>query len=641
MKSLSTSFTLGKASTGDANIEHNNREYLADNIDINRVIDNVIYVRQNIREVYNELFGEALAKYNANQKQPCRRIHDYYKHISEGRREEPYYEIVVQFGDTHNTGIGSENGELAKKMLDEYVRGFKARNPNLKIFFASMHLDEASPHLHIDFIPFYTKGRKNGLSKGVSMKAALDEMGFVSRGHKQNRLVAWENSEREIMEQILQKHGLGREVKNDNSVHESVPEYKESQDAKKLCELYQQNILYEEVTPENIRKLLQENYALEDEKKKLVDEKNSPWKSFFYSDSAKQSFVQAKLNELNIPFRETENGFEAQEIFAEQIRKLEKEFAPTKTSHRDALRETVDEIIMKSKNYDEVLQRLRDSGYEVKVGKYITIKFKTDSQFIRLKSLGEEYSEQAIRNRLTKKQMFETDTDKNIESAVEDSPAYMVQKTIRHYTTIFAQWSLPVRKIKKTKPFSWENCEELNRLAELNKKINEGMTLESLRNEFTTLEKSVADKESQLAELKEEVVYFRDLHKRGERCFKYHSQNETDLEYLAKHNITATNYHRILELIPESKSEIAELERLLPAERERLKDTVDTLGTLENVMGSTFVQSLVDEQKHRLQTVFVPNGIKDADGRNASEVENATLKFIEAGVYDNAVGKKR
>jgi hypothetical protein len=322
----------------------------------------------------------------------------------------------------------------------------------------------------------------------------------------------------------------------------------------------------------------------------------------------------AQLTTLNIPYRETENGLEAQECYVEQIRKLEKEYKPERTTNRDTLREVVDKLIMQSQSYDDMLQHLRDSDYEVKQGKYVSVRHKFDSGFIRLKSLGENYFEQAIKNRLEYKSRFENDINSKIDSAkTPDSLETMTYKTIRHYTVVFAAGVLPVRKIKKKKPFCWENCEELNRLAELNQKINAGVTLTTLRNEFATLEKSVAEKESQLAELKKGVDIFRDLYNRGERCFKYHNQNETDLMYLAKNNVTAENYHLILELIPETESEIAELERSLPEERSKLKDTADTLSLMEKVAGGTFVQGIIDEEKHRRQT-HIKSGLKDAEG---------------------------
>jgi ABC-type Na+ transport system ATPase subunit NatA len=300
MSTLSISLTLGKVSTGGANLEHNNREIIASNVDVNRICNNIVFENQDVRDVYNELFCESLEAYNAKQKQPCRRIHDYYEHIFEGNREEAYYEIVVQFGDSKVAPVGSKNGEIAKNMLIEYARNFQERNPNLKVFCSNLHMDEASPHCHINFIPFYTEGRQKGLSKGVSMKSALIEQGFSSKSKNINHLVLWENEERKIMEQILKKHGIGRDIKNDNSVHKSVDEYKESQDTKRLQQFYKRGVSVNEISAENVERLKRENSLLEIEKSKLEEQRHSPYKSFYYSVPDKQDFVQSRLPEMSM-----------------------------------------------------------------------------------------------------------------------------------------------------------------------------------------------------------------------------------------------------------------------------------------------------------------------------------------------------
>lgn len=105
-------------------------------------------------------------------------------------------------------------GDIAKTMLDEYMKSFRERNPNLHVFNAVLHMDEASPHLHIDFVPVYRNSRTRFLSTGVSMRAALIEQGFHANGQQHNQLVAWEASERQVMEAILHRHGYVREDKN-------------------------------------------------------------------------------------------------------------------------------------------------------------------------------------------------------------------------------------------------------------------------------------------------------------------------------------------------------------------------------------------------------------------------------------------
>lgn len=161
MEGYSISFTLGKASANHGgNVEHNNRSFTADNVIKEKSKDNIQYKVQNIEEAFHELFDDAVEEYNKKQNRPCRCIDNYFEHIKKSKREEIFYEAVVQFGNVDDAPCGSQRGEMAKQMLDEYMKDFQQRNPNLFVFNAVLHMDEASPHIHIDFIPFYTNGRK-------------------------------------------------------------------------------------------------------------------------------------------------------------------------------------------------------------------------------------------------------------------------------------------------------------------------------------------------------------------------------------------------------------------------------------------------------------------------------------------------
>ena len=628
MQTLSTSLTLGKASTGNANLEHNSREIIAKNVDVNRICLNKTYVDQDVRAAYEELFSESVAEYNAKQKQPCRRIKDYFDKIESGRREEAFYELVVQFGDMKSAGVGTPNGEIAAKMLDEYVRSFQQRNPNLYVFSAHAHMDEASPHVHIDIIPFYTKGRKNGLSKGVSMKSALIEMGFNPRGQNQNQLVLWQDSERKVMEQILQSHGFEREVKNANHVHQSVPDYKSSQDRKKLI-AHARNAQQVDPTIEEVVNLQRANCLLEVENEKLVAEKSSPWKSFFYSDENKLNFVSAELDRLTIPYRTTENGFEAQQIFAEQIRKIEKQYKPKENSHRSTLHDILDKVIMQSKNYDEVLQRIQDNDCEIKRGKYLAVRPQYATNFIRTKSLGADYSEQGIRNRLTRKLQFEQANEVQINSTKPDTLEHMTYKTIRHYTVVFAAGVLPVHKRNKKKIFSWENCEELNKLADLNRRINSGANLTSLQNEFKSAEETVAREVNLLERIKADTTLPNRIYNAGFNYFNYGNATDKEKELLRNFRITIDNYKDSENVVV---GYIERIEKSLSANREKLREASDTLALAEKVMGGTLVQSYIDEEKNRKQSAYVPNGIKSADDSKQNEKIEEVIRTVVSGM---------
>ena len=156
-------------------IGHNNRTFVAKNVNADKISDNIIYVQKDLKETYKEIFSEALEKYNAKQKRSDRVIKDYYEHIKNNNKEKLFYETVVQFGNINTAKVGTESGERAKKMLEEYMKDFEKRNPNFIVFNAVMHLDESTPHLHIDFIPV-AYNQTQGLETRVSMRKACEQM---------------------------------------------------------------------------------------------------------------------------------------------------------------------------------------------------------------------------------------------------------------------------------------------------------------------------------------------------------------------------------------------------------------------------------------------------------------------------------
>ena len=212
--------------TGKGSVNHNDRKFTAENVDKRRTPDNITYCNENIRTVYHKLFDEAVKNYNARQTRSDRQIKNYYKKISrESKQEKPFQEIIVQIGDKDNMGAETQNGQLAKKILDEYMRGFQNRNPNLYVFSAHLHMDEATPHLHIDFVPF-TTGSKRGLDTRVSMKGALKQQGFIGTGRSNTERAQWAESEKEALSKIMFERGIEWDEKGTHEKHKTVSEFK-------------------------------------------------------------------------------------------------------------------------------------------------------------------------------------------------------------------------------------------------------------------------------------------------------------------------------------------------------------------------------------------------------------------------------
>ena len=221
---------------GKGSLTHNRRDFIAENVDSSRTPLNVEYRNEDIRVVYHELFDDALAHYNENQTRRDRVIDDYYEKIRTGKQEKLFEELIIQIGNKDDMNATSENGQLARQVLDEYMQSFQQRNPTLRVFSAHLHMDEATPHLHIDFIPF-TTGSKRGLETRVSLKKALEALGFAGGTKSHTELNQWIESEKQALASIMAWHDIEWEQKGTHEEHLSVLDYKKQERSKEVAAL--------------------------------------------------------------------------------------------------------------------------------------------------------------------------------------------------------------------------------------------------------------------------------------------------------------------------------------------------------------------------------------------------------------------
>ena len=224
------------AMRGKGSLTHNRRDFIAENVDSSRTPLNVEYRNEDIRTVYHELFDDALARYNEKQTRKDRVIDDYYEKIRMGKQEKLFEELIIQIGNKDDMNASSENGQLARQMLDEYMQSFQQRNPTLRVFSAHLHMDEATPHLHIDFIPF-TTGSKRGLETRVSLKKALEALGFAGGTKSHTELNQWIESEKQALASIMARHDIEWEQKGTHEEHLSVLDYKKQERSKEVAAL--------------------------------------------------------------------------------------------------------------------------------------------------------------------------------------------------------------------------------------------------------------------------------------------------------------------------------------------------------------------------------------------------------------------
>ena len=251
------------AMRGKGSLSHNSRQFIAENVDSSRTPLNVEYCNEDIRAIYHELFDGALARYNEKQTRKDRVIDDYYEKIRTGKQEKLFEELIIQIGNKDDMNASSENGQLARQMLDEYMQSFKQRNPTLRVFSAHLHMDEATPHLHIDFIPF-TTGSKRGLETRVSLKKALEALGFTGGTKSHTELNQWIESEKQALASIMARHDIEWEQKGTHEEHLSVLDYKKQERSKEVAALENQIDTLQEQTAVAATTLSEKQEQLDD-----------------------------------------------------------------------------------------------------------------------------------------------------------------------------------------------------------------------------------------------------------------------------------------------------------------------------------------------------------------------------------------
>lgn len=232
---------------GAGSLAHNRRDFIAENVDPDRVHLNICYQNENLKQVYKELFDESVERYNVGKRKD-RQITNYYEKIRQGKQEKLFHEVIFQIGNCEDMAAGTPDGELAVKVLDEYIQDFQKRNPTLRVFSCYLHQDEATPHLHVDFVPYVTGWKGKGMDTRVSLKQALKSLGFQGGNKHDTELNQWMNHEKEVLAEIAKHHGIEWEQKGTHEEHLDVYNFKKKERKKEVQALEQEK---EYLTAEN------------------------------------------------------------------------------------------------------------------------------------------------------------------------------------------------------------------------------------------------------------------------------------------------------------------------------------------------------------------------------------------------------
>ena len=245
---------------GRGDLNHNNRSIITENVNKDRIRDDIIICQRSLTQLYHELFDEALAEYNDKQKRRDRKIANYQEHIRHSRQEKEFHEAIFQVGNRDDTGVDSDMCKEAAAVLEEYARSFEERNPHLKLFNAVIHMDESTPHLHLDFVPVCDEKRKNGMRVRNSLTGALRQQGLEGEGISNTITMAW-----------LLEHGIEWVKLGTHEKHKSVSKFKaeklreEIEAADKLLDMKKSDLSSVE---ENVRVA---ESTLEDKKQELSE----------------------------------------------------------------------------------------------------------------------------------------------------------------------------------------------------------------------------------------------------------------------------------------------------------------------------------------------------------------------------------
>lgn len=302
-----------KTNPRKTNIRHNNREltekeFNSDahkHIQREKSIYNIQIFKRDIKDVYHELFDDALNAYNTKQKRKDRKIDDYYKHVQKSKNLDLQREFIVAVGNKADwERLSFEEKQEAGEALKRYVIDFNERHDNMTIYNAIVHLDESgAPHAHFNVVPTAT-GYKNGLAVQPSFRKALEQEGFGPSGREQ--LKAFRDAEVHRLHEFVHEIGIDRKAGQTNDIKD-MREYK---DAMEYIENRKSN---------QIVKMQREEKAHEE-----------------------------KMHELDERLRKQE----------EMIRKRDEAFKASKRKQARIIKEYNDEIVSKSEELD--LEMIKD-----------------------------------------------------------------------------------------------------------------------------------------------------------------------------------------------------------------------------------------------------------------------------------------
>lgn len=323
---------------GEGNINHNfNKQSRSrqEHIDKNRIDDNIILkeiTEKTIEQEFNKIFAEDVKEYNEKQKRNDRKINSYYQKVKNDKKiRAPFREVIYQVGNKDN----SKDPETREKMINVLIKfydEFESNYPRLKIIGGAIHLDESSPHLHLDVVP-YAEGGKNGLKHKVSFEKAIEQMGFTPEQSEVNKdekapliFNGFRNHSMKLLEDLLNGVGMQRDVKHNTEKHLSVKQFKEKmaiEDLKKSPEIQEKalnELLDKSAEKENLEGQIEYFRMIKQEEKEEFEEFELEIKE---KRKALAEEYERKEREHNARLLEMQKGLTFEKVSTKAVEKLD------------------------------------------------------------------------------------------------------------------------------------------------------------------------------------------------------------------------------------------------------------------------------------------------------------------------------
>lgn len=508
-------------------------------------------------------------------------------------------------------------------MLDDYMRGFEKRNPNLKVFNAVMHLDEATPHLHIDFIPIAHKVER-GLSVKVSMKGALKEQGFTSANRLQNEWAAWEEQERSVMTDILHAHELSRDVKNVRREHLTVDEYKHH--AAQVAEIKKVNAHINELKKKNptdlteseIELIRNQNDVMRTEIQKrdkeiftLSRKLGAEFVPFEIYSEDKLLFVAGELAKSGVPYVEEGTTLHIPNYARKTAAAIAATYRPIKSEGiREKIKLDIDRLVYSAESFEGLIAKLKERGYEIKRGKYVAVKAPFAERFVRLKTLGEAYLPKNLEQRIADRDLFANAVRTKFKTANAVEKKFHI--TIMDMTIEIKQFRLMPRKDNSKLVYAFQNDANINYLSEQLLTIGEfGFgSREQIYSKADELKRSIDEKNEKVKSLTAEIPTLKSDISQLRFLFSAVSTSKPDAmtqvklaaaqevadKYGVKSEGDITSLEKRLKLLPDYISSIKDE---VSEEQLKLGRVSNLISAYERIVEGNYIDNLIRAQREQ------------------------------------------